>query len=224
MPKYKKQEFTEDGRPIRKSDYTEDRDCYMDEHGNYVYTTWVMENKRWVRKVLATIPFEEMHGETSWTIVLDDIDCDQDRSDDRYRKLVDPEFRARQASYSAGETDANGDEYSDPLDEVAYALQRGTDPAAILTDEPEPESPKDAQVDAVMDKLTKAQRDLIFDHVGMGKKLEDIRREEEERTGKTVTQQAVSNRWKKIKNRFGRELGMEVPNVRKGKDADEDED
>lgn len=37
-----------------------------------------------------------------------------------------------------------------------------------------------------MEGLTEAQRDLVYEHLGAWKYLEDIRREEETRTGKAV--------------------------------------
>lgn len=222
MPKYKEQKFTEDGRPIRKSDFRENRDCYMDTNGDYVYTTEMREGGKWVRKEVARIPFDTMKGDTTWTIYLDDVDCEEDRSDDRYNTLVDPAFRAKQARFNAEETDTEGDEYPDPMDEVVFDMQKGKDVFETLYGDPEPENPMDVKVDDVMEKLTEDQRNMIYDHVGMGKKLEDIRREDEDRTGEKKTQQSYSKRWDKIKKRFGKELGMEVPKIRKGKKTDED--
>lgn len=66
-----------------------------------------------------------------------------------------------------------------------------------------------------MDKLTDAQRDLIYDHLGSWKYLADIRREEEERTGQEITQQAMSNRWNKIIARGCKYFGVEKPRKRK---------
>ena len=66
-----------------------------------------------------------------------------------------------------------------------------------------------------MEGLTEAQRDLVYDHLGAWKYLEDVRREEEARTGKAVTQQAISNRWNKIITKGCKHFGVEKPRKRK---------
>lgn len=50
---------------------------------------------------------------------------------------------------------------------------------------------------------------------GAWKYLEDVRREEEARTGKTVTQQAISNRWNKIIAKGCKHFGVEKSRKRK---------
>lgn len=66
-----------------------------------------------------------------------------------------------------------------------------------------------------MDGLTEAQRDLVYDHLGAWKYLEDVRREEEAGTGKAVTQQTISNRWNKIIAKGCKHFGVEKPCKRK---------
>ena len=66
-----------------------------------------------------------------------------------------------------------------------------------------------------MEGLTEAQRDLDYDHLGAWKYLEDVRSEEEARTGKADTQQAISNRWNKIIAKGCKHYGVEKPRKRK---------
>ena len=223
MPKYKERRFNEDGRPIRNSNYTDNRECYMNENGDYVYTTQVRENEKWVTKTLATIPFEEMCGDTSWTIVLDDDDCQDDRDEDKQRKIIDPLMQARIAGYNAEKVDEDSSDLRDPMEEVYYRQQGDGGIFEQLFTEDKPEDPIVAKVEEIMSMLTEDQRNLIYDHIGMGKKLEDIRREDEERTGVKKTQQSYSNRWKKICQRFSKELGIPLPKKRKTKDTDAEE-
>ena len=80
------------------------------------------------------------------------------------------------------------------------------------------DAPMDEKVAAIlefMEGLTEAQRDLVYDHLGAWKYLEDVRREEEARTGKTVTQQAISNRWNKIIAKGCKHFGVEKSRKRK---------
>ncbi|MEG1446999.1 MAG: hypothetical protein RSC58_06995, partial [Ruthenibacterium sp.] len=77
-----------------------------------------------------------------------------------------------------------------------------------------------ARLIAAMEKLTDAQRDLIFEHFGARKTLEEIRQTEIAATGKDITQQAVSNRLKKIITRLCKELDVPVPRKRTSKSED----
>ena len=85
----------------------------------------------------------------------------------------------------------------------------------ILFPEDAPMDEKVQKILEFMEGLTEAQRDLVYDHLGAWKYLEDVRREEEARTGKAVTQQAISNRWNKIITKGCKDFGVEKPRKRK---------
>lgn len=51
-------------KPVRTSEYDENRGSYMDADGNYVYTTWEKRGKKWVEVPVCTIPLEE-NGENA---------------------------------------------------------------------------------------------------------------------------------------------------------------
>ena len=63
----------------------------------------------------------------------------------------------------------------------------------------QPENPDLAKVRKSVDEdLTDDQRDLYYDHFGIGKQLEEIRQEEVAESGKDKSLQSVLNRKNKI--------------------------
>lgn len=220
MPRKKEQRFI-DNRPVRKSEYSSDRESFMDGQGNYVYCQWQQASSgKWELVPVCTIPVGENGENAEWTILLDDLDCEEDRRNDAIRRNTDTEFQAVQSSHSShGSADVHtsrGRE-PDPWEAEAYRRQRGKSllDEILLTEEEE--GPLMTALLAAMDKLTDRQRDMIYQHLGMGMFLEDIRREEENTTGKKVSQQAVSARWDKIITRLCKELGVPKPRKRKVK-------
>ena len=63
--------------------------------------------------------------------------------------------------------------------------------------------------------LKPAQQDMIYGHLGEGKYLEDLRREENERTGKEVKKAAYHDRWDRIIQKGCRYFGVEKPKQQK---------
>lgn len=215
MPRRKKEQRFNGNRPVRKSEYSPNRECYMDKRGNYVYSQWVEDGKdNWVLKPICVIPVDDAGANAEWTILLDDMDCEEDRRDNLIRKYRDPAFEAAQSRYNNGESDGDGDLVADPWDIAAYRMRQDQDIADLIEPEKDAESedrPLMKRLLAAMDKLTPAQRDLIYDHLGACRQLEEIRRDEEERTGKRITQQAMHNRWDKIITRLCKEMGAPKP-------------
>ena len=220
MPRRKEQRFN-GNRPVRKSEYAPDRECHMDRHGNYVYCQWTEDGKdNWVLKPVCVIPVDDAGNNAEWTILLDDMDTEEDRRNNQIRKHRDPRFEDAQSRYNSEESDDYGDLVADPWDAVSYSMHQGQDITDLIEpdEETEPdERPLMTRLLAAMAKLTPAQRDLIYDHLGACRQLEEIRREEEERTGKRITQQAMHNRWNKIIARLCKEMG--VPKPRKKREA-----
>lgn len=193
----------------RKSRYNESRDCYLDQSGNYLYTRRVKrENGKWEREIIATIPFTEETRDIIIFMDADDHDADlQERYDE---ENTDYGFRNKQEKQQEQSTTDDDDEFdSDPLNAIP-------DPAALLpglldteeiTDDPLVEKISEF----IRTQLTEEQQNLIFAHLGEGKFLEDIRREEESITGKKISKQAVHNRWNRILTRLCNYLGVEKP-------------
>ena len=69
-----------------------------------------------------------------------------------------------------------------------------------------------------IDTLQPQQADLFYQHLGACRTLEEIRLEEQERTGKAISQQAVSDRWNKILTRACKFFNVPKPRKRRKKD------
>ncbi len=199
----------------RTSSYREDRKNYLTEAG-YTYWRWDEDLKK---EVPVHIGLGEKYTDPDGTvrtidreilILVDGIDHDEDVREETEERNRDVVFADKAARHErSGNT---GEDAQNPWD--AIADPQG-DPFSILYGENAPMDEKVQKVLEFMDKLTDAQRDLIYDHLGAWKYLEDIRREEEALTGKEITQQAMSNRWNKIIARACKYFGVEKPRKRK---------
>ena len=138
------------------------------------------------------------------------IDHDEDVEQDEYERHTDKVFSDRLARYER--SGKSGEDVVNPWDEIEDIK---SDPFTLLFPEDAPMDEKVAAILEFMEGLTEAQRDLVYDHLGAWKYLEDVRREEEARTGKTVTQQAISNRWNKIIAKGCKHFGVEKSRKRK---------
>ncbi len=199
----------------RTSHYREDRKNYMTEDG---YTYW-----RWDEDLQKEIPVHIGLGEEyidpdgtvrtidrEILILIDSIDHDEDVREETEERNRDVVFADKVVRHElVGNT---GENAKNPWDTIA---DPNADSFSILYEEDAPVDEKVLKILEFMDKLTDAQRDLIYDHLGAWKYLEDIRREEEARTGKEITQQAMSNRWNKIIARGCKYFGVEKPRKRR---------
>lgn len=124
------------------------------------------------------------------TFQLDEMFCDMDLTDRYENELKDPLFEAERRSYAA---DLDDDKVTDPWDKISRPED---DPSFIKEEKPNPDVEKVRE--CVENDLTPAQQDLFFDHFGNDKQLEQIRREEAEKTGEEKSLQSVLNRKNKI--------------------------
>lgn len=202
----------------RTSSYREDRRNYLDaEEGRYVYWKKSADRNQPDTPIYFTLgqEYDKPDGtkgiiDKEILILLDGIDHAEDTEQDEYERHRDKIFADKAARHErSGDT---GEESQNPWDTIADPK---ADPFSILYGEDAPVDEKVRQVLAFMEKLTDNQRDLIYDHLGAWKYLEDVRREEEARTGKEITQQAMSNRWNKIIARACKHFGVEKPRKRK---------
>lgn len=156
----------------RKSRVNTSRDNYLDDHGNYVYTRMVCQpNGKWEREVIDVVPLTAENMEC--IIVLEENDHNVDLAERYDAENADYDFLAQK--------DANE---GDPFDCIADQM----------FDNNAPEHPDMEKVLAFIETLTPAQQNLLYAHLGERKFLEDIRREEEAKTGKKITKQAMHNR------------------------------
>lgn len=193
----------------RKSRYNESRDSYLDKSGNYVYTRWVKrDNGKWEREVIATVPFTEETRDIIIFLDSDDHGCDLQN---RYvEENTDYGFRNKcEKKRKQNSSDEDVDFNTDPIDAIP-------DPAALFPTLSDTKSiSEDPMVEKISEfirtQLTDDQQNLLFAHLGEGKFLEEIRREEEAATGKKVSKQAVHNRWNRILTRLCNHLGVDKP-------------
>lgn len=196
--------------PTRKSRYSANRNSYRTRDGRYAYITWDDEQRRNVTHYLEV-------GKDGVTeellILLDEDDHDVDLQERYDTENADFSFQNKQTAH-----DCDPARISNPLTEI---VDKNADIFAVLFPEEETVGETMVQLIAALDKLTDAQRDLIYEHFGARKTLEEIRQAEIATTGKEITQQAVSNRLKKIIARLCKELDVPVPRRRSPKSSED---
>jgi len=196
----------------KKSHYNANRDDYVDDNGNYVYTTQVKVGGKWQRKVLAVIPFTE---ETADIIIALDQDNHDFDLDSRYDEENEDYSIRNQRNNHHGDPDDEDSFDGDPIENIADP--RGDVFEQLYGEEP-PVDPKVQMVeDFIKDRLTPEQQNLIYDHLGMHKTFEEIGNEGGA-DGKPVSKQAVHNRMKKIINKGRKEFGVDGEVKKKNQD------
>ena len=197
-----------------KSHYNDDRDSYIDKNGNYVYTQWVKVGKTYERRVVDIIPLTEENRDI--IILLDGSDHDMDLQDRYAAENADYGMENRKQRQADGsQTDGDDDQTfdSDPMESIADPR---ADVMKTLFPDDTPGNPLVTQAEEFIEtQLKPAQQDMIYGHLGEGKYLEDLRREENERTGKEVKKAAYHDRWDRIIQKGCRYFGVEKPKQQK---------
>ena len=197
-----------------KSHYNDDRDSYIDKNGNYVYTQWVKVGKTYERRVVDIIPLTEENRDI--IILLDGSDHDMDLQDRYAAENADYGMENRKQRQADGsQTDGDDDQTfdSDPMESIADPR---ADVMKTLFPDDTPGNPLVMQAEEFIEThLKPAQQDMIYGHLGEGKYLEDLRREENERTGKEVKKAAYHDRWDRIIQKGCRYFGVEKPKQQK---------
>lgn len=190
-------EETKFTKPVRTSKYDANRGSYMNAEGNYVYTTWERRGKKWVEVPVCTIPLGENGENAEWAVMLDSEDHDVDLQNRYLYENADYEFINSVANTKAGDDE-------DMSDTDAWAMI--TDPKADVFDTlfPEEEEAKLElqQLEEFMKLLTPDQINLIYEHFGAMKTLQQICDEENAANGTQKSPQSVGNRKKKILERL----------------------
>lgn len=184
-------------KPVRTSEYDDNRGSHMDADGNYVYTTWEKRGKKWVEVPVCTIPLGENGENAEWIIMLDHDDHEVDLQNRYQDENADYGFSNRVANQKAGDDD-------DMSDTDAWAMI--ADPKADIFDtlfpEEEEVNQKLQQLKEFMKLLTEDQRNLIYEHFGARKTLKQICDEENAANGTDKSPHSVGNRKKKILERL----------------------
>ena len=137
------------------------------------------------------------------TIVLKDMDHDQDLNDRYAKEHRDALFDSRANRNWA---DSNGEASIDPWNTVG---SNSGNPEAVLFSEPEPKSDKVAVVSQIItEECTASQQELFYKHFGEGIQLEKIRQAEAARTGNLSSAQAFTNRKNKLLDKIAKALGV----------------
>lgn len=195
----------------RQSRRNPDRNNYLDADCNYVYRFRVRNSDGTYETKEIPIPYSEEYREVF--IVLDRDDYEADLRDRYEEENEDWHFRNLKDKYASdGGVDSKGEEFrDDPIDCIAA-------PDSDVFEQAFPEyketTPRDAMLQELREwisTLPESQQNLIFSHLGEGKFLEEIRREEELETGKKITKQAMHNRWNKILTKACKHYGVEKP-------------
>lgn len=197
-----------------KSHYNDDRDSYIDKNGNYVYTQWVKVGKTYERRVVDIIPLTEENRDI--IILLDGSDHDMDLQDRYAAENADYGMENRKQRQADGsQTDGDDDQTfdSDPMESIADPR---ADVMKTLFPDDTPGNPLVTQAENFIEtQLKPVQQDMIYGHLGEGKYLEDLRREENKRTGKEVKKAAYHDRWDRIIQKGCRYFGVEKPKQQK---------
>lgn len=184
-------------KPVRTSEYDENRGSYMDADGNYVYTTWEKRGKKWVEVPVCTIPLGENGEIAEWIIMLDHADHEVDLQNRYQDENADYEFSNRVNNKKAGD-----DEDMSDTDAWAMIADPKADIFETLFPEEEEVKPEIQQLEEFMKLLTEDQINLIYEHFGARKTLKQICDEENAANGTDKSPQSVGNRKKKILDRL----------------------
>jgi hypothetical protein len=160
----------------RKSKVNTDRDSYLDDNGNYVYTKKISSQKgKCRREITCKVPINDENMEC--IRFLEENDHESYLAERYDAEFADRCFQQLNASYEG-----------DPFD---YLLVH-------MFDEDIHETTNMEKILDFIETLTPDQKNLVYAHCGEKKYLEDIRRAEEAVTGKKITKQAMYNRWNRI--------------------------
>ncbi len=191
----------------RKSRYNPNRCSFVTEDGKLAYIVWDEESK-------CDITHYYEIGNDGITeelvIMLDEDDHDWELSERYQEENTDYSFRNKQRKHS----DDGEENHTDPIEDI---VDKQADILSLIFPEDEVTDEAVEKVIAFISTLTEDQQNLVYAHLGSMKQLEEIRREEIKATGKAVTQQAVSNRWRKIITRACKYFDTPVPRKRRGK-------
>ena len=195
----------------KQSGFNNDRDSYVTDEGDIVYTEWVKIGGQWKRRELVRVKYADLEasGQTEIVFAIDESHRDIDLQKDHDERNADKVIARQQAGESGGD---DTDFTEDPLEQIA-------DPHGDVFDQlfPEDEEPENPQIEIVrrvIESLPEKEQDMFWARYGELQFLEDIRRADLERDASATTQQAYSKRHAKIVGKVCDALGTEKPRKR----------
>ena len=179
-----------------------DENCnnYLDTDGTYVITRDVKRGNLWEKEVVTRIKPDDYPNGAEIIIALSDMDYDEDCQAEDINNHMDKVFQKKLAAF---ENTGDDTQLTDPWEEIAYI------PEDI------PENEYGTKIREFILTLQPQQEELFYQHIGQNRSLEELRLEEQERTGKRISQQAYSDRWNKILTRACVFFGVPKPRKRK---------
>ena len=180
--------------------YIPNRDCYLSVDGSfYCYKVWDDKIKRTVTQKIAV----DKDLSVDITLVLDELDHDEDLQEHYERKRRDSVFDCEMENY---QLDLSNNDPINPWEKIG---DKGNSPEDIILAEPEKENPLVAKVRTIIDKkCTEKQKKFIADHFGMRMKLQKMRQAEAAETGKLPSLAAMSRRKGKILDKVAEGMGV----------------
>ena len=187
---------------------------FLDTDGTYVITRDVKRGGRWEKDVVTRINPDDYPDGAEIILALSDMDYLEDYQEEDIHEHTDKVFQKKIAKFECAGDDT---QLTDPWEEVAYD-HSGADAFSLLFPDDMPEDERIIKAREFIATLQPQQEDLFYQHIGLGRTLEELRLEEIERTGRDVTQQAYSNRWNKILTRACAYFGVPKPRKRRSGD------
>ena len=188
--------------------------CYLDTDGQYVFTRDVKRGGRWEKEVVARINPDDYPNGSEIILALSDMDYEEDVQEEEIHEHTDKVFQERILRFESGSGDS---QMANPWEAAAYA-QDGAELFDQIFPGNMPVDERKEKLEAFIATLQPQQIDLVYQHLGARRTLEDLRLEEQERTGKVISQQAFSDRWNKILSRACKYFGIPKPRKRRMKD------
>lgn len=189
----------------RKSRYNPNRRSFVTEDGKLAYIVWDEESKRDITHYYE-IGSDGITEEL--VIMLDENDHDWDLSERYQRDNEDYKFQNELRKHYE-----NSEDFSS--NSVENIIDTNADICSILFPDIELTNGAVKKAAEFISTLTEDQQLLVYDHLGSMLQLTEIRRKTIARTQKPTTQQAFSNRWKKIIVRACKFFDVPVPSKRK---------
>ena len=175
--------------------------CYFDQKdGTYVYVRHIKNGNTWKKEIVARIDPKEYPDCAEIIQELEQWDYEEDVREEVYSENRDMNFQRFLRQFE----DPN--EYrvfSDPWENIALD-HGGKDILDWLFPEEVSENERLKLLDSFLNTLLPQQIILFNAHLHQRRSLEDLRREEEARTGRKISRQGFNNRWNKILKRARR--------------------
>lgn len=188
--------------------------CYLDADGCYVFTRDVKVAGHWEKQEVLRFNPDDYPNGAEIILALTESDRDEDEQEEALNEHTDKVFQKRLSRY---ENSGDDTQMVNPWEEVAYA-HGGDELFDQIFPEYMPVDDLRKKLEVFIATLQPQQVDLVYQHLGARRTLEELRIEEQERTGKVISQQAFSDRWNKILTRACKHFGVPKPRKRRAKD------